>query len=101
MPRDRSDNNTNPLVLTSHFRGLYNRVAVAVDVDPSYVSRVARGERSSEIVEEALKKEIKKILGKTQFFNGDGHADGNGRLDGDGATKKAANRKDSARRSRK
>ena len=93
MPRDKSNNNTNPLVLTSHFRGLYNRIALAVDVDPSYVSRVARGERSSEIVEEALKKEIRKILGKAQVFDGDGHVDGH---DGDGARSKSKNTKNGA-----
>jgi len=78
MARDNSNHSTLSLELASHFRGLYNRVADAVNVDPSYVSRVARGERKSQIVEEALKKEIQKIFGKAHLFDGDGHLDGNG-----------------------
>jgi hypothetical protein len=44
--------------LPSLCRGLYNRVAQKVGCDPSYVSRVARGERTSEAVSEALRAEI-------------------------------------------
>jgi hypothetical protein len=47
----------------SLFRGLYARVAHDLGLDPSYVSRVARGERRSEIIEKAIRKEIDKILG--------------------------------------
>lgn len=43
-------------------RGLYARVARDLAVDPSYVSRVARGERESEAVEKALSRELHKIL---------------------------------------
>lgn len=39
--------------------GLYSRVARKMGVDRSYVSRVARGERSSTEVEEALTAEFK------------------------------------------
>jgi hypothetical protein len=47
---------------TSLFRGLYARVAHDLGFDPSHVSRIARGERSSKIIEEALRREINKIL---------------------------------------
>jgi len=44
--------------LPSLCRGIYNRVAQKLGCDPSYVSRVARGERTSEAVSEALRAEI-------------------------------------------
>lgn len=43
------------------YRGLYVRVARKLGVDPSYVSRVARRERSSRPVETALQQEIQDI----------------------------------------
>ena len=46
----------------SLFRGLYSRVAHDLGFDPSYVSRIARGERRSEIIEDALRREIDKVL---------------------------------------
>jgi hypothetical protein len=54
------DNNQLPDLrcLPSLCRGIYNRVALKVGCDPSYVSRVARGERNSEAVSEALREEI-------------------------------------------
>jgi hypothetical protein len=54
------DNNQTPDLrcLPSLCRGIYNRVAQKVGCDPSYVSRVARGERTSEAVSEALRAEI-------------------------------------------
>ena len=48
--------------LASLFRGLYCRVARRLDVDPSYVSRVARGERQSETIEAALEREMRQIM---------------------------------------
>jgi hypothetical protein len=45
-------------------RGIYNRVAQKVGCDPSYVSRVARGERRSETVSEALRAEIQATWAK-------------------------------------
>ncbi len=42
------------------YRGLYVRVAKRLGVDPSYVSRVARGERYSRQVENALHHEIRR-----------------------------------------
>ena len=44
--------------LPSLCRGLYHRVAQKVGCDPSYVSRVARGERTSQAVSDALRSEI-------------------------------------------
>ena len=55
------------------FRGIYKRVAVQLDVDPSYVSRVARGERHAPFVTEALRKEIQRVLGKAGLHDGNGH----------------------------
>ena len=52
------------------YRGLYGRVARKLGVDPSYVSRVARGERQSPEVQTALSQEIEQItrkLGSTQI----------------------------------
>ena len=42
--------------------GLYSRVARQLGVDRSYVSRVARGERRSEPVEQALTVEFDRIV---------------------------------------
>jgi hypothetical protein len=54
------DNNQAPDLrcLPSLCRGLYNRVALQLGCDPSYVSRVARGERKSQAISEALRAEI-------------------------------------------
>ena len=54
------------LDLSSKLRGLYGRVARQLRVDPSYVSRVARGERESKIVEAALKRELAKITARAR-----------------------------------
>ncbi len=43
------------------YRGLYIRIARRLRIDPSYVSRVARGERHSKTVEQALRHEIEQI----------------------------------------
>jgi hypothetical protein len=50
--------------LASIFRGLYIRVASRLNVDPSYVSRIARGERKSEAVEAEIERETHKIIGQ-------------------------------------
>jgi hypothetical protein len=62
MTRAKPDSSIKRLNLASVVRGLYGRVAEELDVDPSYVSRVARGERQSETVEAALSREMKRIL---------------------------------------
>jgi transcriptional regulator with XRE-family HTH domain len=43
------------------YRGLYIRIARRLKIDPSYVSRVARGERHSKTVEHAILQEIDHI----------------------------------------
>jgi len=55
------DNNQAPDLrcLPSLCRGIYNRVAQKLGRDPSYVSRVARGERKSEAISDALRVEIR------------------------------------------
>lgn len=56
-----ADANTNGFPLLSVFRGMYQRVAAKVGVDPSFVSRVARGERRSPAVLAALREEMSVI----------------------------------------
>lgn len=51
-----------PVNLASLIRGIYRRVARQLHVDPSYVSRVARRERRSKIIEIALRRELIRIL---------------------------------------
>jgi hypothetical protein len=62
MSRDKSNTSTTPYNLASLIRGLYGRVARKLKVDPSYVSRVARGERRSGEIEESLERELKRIM---------------------------------------
>jgi hypothetical protein len=61
MNNEDSDGNMNSIPSVSLFRGVYNRVAKRLGVDPSYVSRVARGERKSASVEQALAEEVRAI----------------------------------------
>jgi transcriptional regulator with XRE-family HTH domain len=61
MNGDKVDSNTTSIPSVSLFRGIYNRVAKRLGVDPSYVSRVARGERKSAVVEKALAEEVRLI----------------------------------------
>jgi len=58
MNRDNSNHTTFAFPVLSIFRGLYQRVAAKLGVDPSYVSRVARGERTSALVLAALQEEM-------------------------------------------
>lgn len=51
-----------PLQVASMMRGFYRRVADKLGVDPSYVSRVARGERRSLKIEVVLDREVSRIL---------------------------------------
>ena len=46
--------------------GLYSRVARQLNVDRSYVSRVARGERRSAPIENALTTEFDRIVGENE-----------------------------------
>jgi hypothetical protein len=54
--------NLPPTNLASLIRGLYGRVARRLKVDPSYVSRVARGERQSDAIEASLERELRRIM---------------------------------------
>jgi hypothetical protein len=73
MNRDKPDGITHSLEALSVFRGIYKRVAVQLDVDPSYVSRVARGERRAPFVTDALRQEIQRAMGKAGLHDGDGN----------------------------
>ena len=52
----------------SLFRGLYARVAQKLDVDASYVSRIANGKRQSKVAEQAITREFNKVV--TAMRNG-------------------------------
>ncbi len=56
-----------PVNLASLIRGLYRRVARQLHVDPSYVSRVARKERRSKIIQAALRRELIKTFQDIQL----------------------------------
>lgn len=62
MARGKSVPNPAPTNLASLIRGLYGRVARQLKVDPSYVSRVARGERQSGAIEASLERELRRIM---------------------------------------
>ena len=62
MARAKISNSGTPTNLASLIRGLYGRVAKQLKVDPSYVSRVARGERQSDAIEASLEKELRRIM---------------------------------------
>ncbi len=80
MNRDKPDTTMHSLEALANFRGIFKRVAQQLDVDPSYVSRVARGERHAPYVSEALRKEIQRVLGKAGLHDGNGrNHDGVGR----------------------
>jgi transcriptional regulator with XRE-family HTH domain len=78
MNGDKVDSNMNSIPSVSLFRGIYNRVAKRLGVDPSYVSRVARGERKSAVVEKALAEEVRIIRdhlnNHENGHNGNNHA---------------------------
>src|SRR5580692_2091301 len=62
MYRDNSSTNSDPATSPQNlYRGLYVRVARKLSVDPSYVSRVARGDRRSNEIENALRDALEEI----------------------------------------
>jgi hypothetical protein len=63
MYRDNSSTSTNAEIRSPQtlYRGLYVRIARKLGVDPSYVSRVARGDRRSDQVEAALGEALAEI----------------------------------------
>jgi hypothetical protein len=60
MLRDNASTNSE-LSPQKLYRGIYVRIARELAVDPSYVSRVARGDRRSKTIENALRRELDKI----------------------------------------
>ena len=63
MYYDNFNTNVNPVKAPQTlYRGLYVRVARKLGVDASYVSRVARGERQSDVIEASLERELKRIM---------------------------------------
>jgi hypothetical protein len=70
MARAKSVSNPTPTNLASLIRGLYGRVARQLKVDPSYVSRVARGERQSHAIEACLERELRRIMGLVKSSRG-------------------------------
>src|ERR1700688_227940 len=63
MYGDNSTTKSDPGMQSPHtlYRGLYVRIARKLGVDPSYVSRVARGDRRSSQVESALRQALEEI----------------------------------------
>ena len=61
MKNRNGNGNKSSLRIPGLYRGVYSRVARRVGVDPSYVSRVARGERVSVKVEKALLAELHRV----------------------------------------
>ena len=87
-----------PLHFASLFRGFYGRVARQLDLDPSYVSRVARGERQSETIEAGLEREMKRIMALARTnHNGANHNGANHR----GNNFAGANKKQTAKKRNK
>lgn len=79
MSRDKSNVSTTAFNLASLVRGLYGRVARQLDLDPSYVSRVARGERQSEAIEAALEREMKRVMGLAKMNHNGANHNGTGK----------------------
>lgn len=88
MPRLKSVPKPAPTNLASLIRGLYGRVARQLKVDPSYVSRVARGERQSDEIEASLERELKRIMSQVRS-----NSNGSGRRTGKRARPKARKKK--------
>ncbi len=69
MPREMNPTDGNVIDTLNGirlYRGLYSRVARNLGVDPSYVSRVARGERRSKSIESALSAEVRRLEKRLQ-----------------------------------
>lgn len=66
--------------LPSRVRGLYHRVAKRLGVDASYVSRVARGQRRSAEVSQALLNEIERLFGGSPTYTVSATRNGNRQL---------------------
>jgi hypothetical protein len=73
MARVKAVSRPAPTNLASLIRGLYGRVARQLKVDPSYVSRVARGERQSDVIEASLERELKRIMAMVRTNHNHNH----------------------------
>ena len=73
MSRSAGGNSADPPDLAVLLKGLYERVARQLDLDPYYVSRVARGEFPSRMVEDALRRELERIKSRTGKKRGARH----------------------------
>jgi MEDS: MEthanogen/methylotroph, DcmR Sensory domain len=51
-----------PKDLSPQLKGIYSRVARQLGIDPQYVGQVARGESESALVQDALRRELTRIL---------------------------------------
>lgn len=88
-----------PLHFASLFRGFYGRVAKQLGLDPSYVSRVARGERQSETIEAALEREMKRIIQLAgNHRNGNGANHNGAHHNGNGTNHNGAGKKHGAKK---
>ena len=74
--------------LAQLLKGVYEQVSRELGVEPYYVSRAARGELRSEIVEVELERELKRVLARVSE-NGAPTVQRNGR-----AGRKTSNRKE-------
>ena len=79
MRNDKVSVSSPPHNLASLIRGLYGRVARQLKVDPSYVSRVARGERQSDSIEASLEKELRRIMSLVKSNRNGANHNGSGR----------------------
>lgn len=63
MPNKRAGEDEAQYLLSKHrlHDGLYARVAKKLGLDPSYISRVAKGERTSERILNAIVAELRRI----------------------------------------
>jgi hypothetical protein len=62
VPHTQANRSDVRLNFASMIKGMYGRVARKINVDPSYVSRVARGKRRSDRIEASLERELRKIM---------------------------------------
>ena len=69
-------NNTKVSLPHTLYRGVYRRVAAQIGVDPSYVSRVARGERISLEIQNSLAAELDRIAALNRRPRGLARQDG-------------------------
>lgn len=90
MSRDKRNTSTTPYNLASLIRGLYGRVARQLKVDPSYVSRVARGERRSDEIETSLERELRRIMAMVRTNHDGAGRDGHKRVSTKRKSKKKA-----------